>query len=163
MRTSHLLRGGALALVLAATPIIASATAGAAELQLWRFFNECAAKYPADVTTIDPNNADVCAVQQILANKFNAENPDLQVKTTSLLWPGIVELNSALSAGTPPDIVMRLNQEITKALNAPALKKRLVNLGIQPWPGSPEEFASLVRSERARFAQLIKAAGIRKR
>jgi multiple sugar transport system substrate-binding protein len=94
-----------LALLLAATPGIAPTTAAAAELQLWRFFNECAAKYPADVTTVDPNNADVCAVQQILANQFNAENPDLQVQTTSLLWPGIVELNSALSAGTPPDIV----------------------------------------------------------
>jgi len=58
---------------------------------------------------------------------------------------------------------MRLNREITKALNAPALKKRLVNLGIQPWPGSPEEFASLVRSERKRFAQLISGAGIKKR
>lgn len=74
------------------------------------------------------------------------------------IWYGIFA-----PAGTPRDIVMRLNREITKALNAPALKKRLVNLGIQPWPGSPEEFASLVRSERARFAQLIQAAGIRKR
>ena len=44
-------------------------------------------------------------MQQVIANQWNAENPDLQVKTTSLLWPGIVELNSALSAGTPPDIV----------------------------------------------------------
>jgi multiple sugar transport system substrate-binding protein len=76
----------------------------AAELQLWRFFNECAATYPPSVTEIG-DTADVCAVQQILANKWNAENPDLQVQTTSLLWPGIVELNAALSAGTPPDIV----------------------------------------------------------
>lgn len=74
------------------------------------------------------------------------------------IWYGIFA-----PAGTPRDIVMRLNREITKALDAPALKERLVNLGIQPWPGSPEEFASLVRSERARFAQLIQAAGIRKR
>ena len=44
-------------------------------------------------------------MQQIVANQWNAANPELQVKTTSLLWPGIVELNAALSAGTPPDIV----------------------------------------------------------
>jgi multiple sugar transport system substrate-binding protein len=105
MQVVRTLRSGALVLFLAATPSIAPTIVTAEELQLWRFFNECAAKYPADVTTIDPNNADVCAVQQILANQFNAENPDLQVQTTSLLWPGIVELNSALSAGTPPDIV----------------------------------------------------------
>ena len=97
-----------MALVLVAAPWsvpTAQAASGPTTLELWRFFNECAAKYPPDVTTIDPNNADVCAVQQILANQFNAANPELQVKTTSLLWPGIVELNSALSAGTPPDIV----------------------------------------------------------
>ncbi|MEO7221267.1 MAG: extracellular solute-binding protein, partial [Devosia sp.] len=106
MRTSKTWRSGALVGALALVAALGSVpTAQAAELQLWRFFNECAAKFPADVVTIDPNNADVCAVQQILANQFNAANPDLQVKTTSLLWPGIVELNSALSAGTPPDIV----------------------------------------------------------
>lgn len=77
---------------------------------------------------------------------------------TISIWYGIFA-----PAGTPRNIVMRLNQEITKALNAPALKKRLVNLGIQPWPGSPEELASLVRSEKERFAALIKAAGISKR
>jgi len=38
-----------------------------------------------------------------------------------------------------------------------------VNLGIQPWPGSPEDFASLMHSERERYAQLIQAVGIRKR
>ena len=81
------------------------AQAAPSSIELWRFFNECASKFPASVTTIDPNNADVCAVQQILANKWNAAHPELQVKTTSLLWPGIVELNSALSAGTPPDIM----------------------------------------------------------
>lgn len=77
---------------------------------------------------------------------------------TISIWYGIFA-----PAGTPRNIVMRLNLEITKALNAPALKRRLVNLGIQPWPGSPEELASLVRSEKERFAALIKAAGISKR
>ena len=78
---------------------------------------------------------------------------DLQMS----LWYGIFAPH-----GTPRDIVMRLNQEITKALNSPALNERLVKLGIQPWPGSPEDFASLVRSERKRYAQLIQVVGIRK-
>jgi multiple sugar transport system substrate-binding protein len=71
-------------------------------LKLWRFFNECATQF-AGVTELG-DTTDVCAVQQILANRWNAENPDLQVETTSLVWPGIVELNAALAAGTPPDI-----------------------------------------------------------
>ena len=72
-------------------------------LQLWRFFNECATKF-AGVTSLG-DTTDVCAVQQILANQWNAEHSDLQVKTTSLVWPGIVELNAALAGGTPPDIM----------------------------------------------------------
>ena len=71
-------------------------------LKLWRIFNECASQYEG-VTELG-DTTDVCAVQQILANQWNAEHPDAQVETTSLVWPGIVELNAALAAGTPPDI-----------------------------------------------------------
>lgn len=71
-------------------------------LDLWRIFNECTSQYAGQTELGD--TTDVCAVQQILANQWNAENPELQVETTSLVWPGIVELNAALAAGTPPDI-----------------------------------------------------------
>ncbi len=77
---------------------------------------------------------------------------------TISIWYGIFA-----PAGTPKDAINRLNQEITKALKAPALRDRLVNLGIQPWPGSPQELAAHVASEKARFATLIQAAGIPKR
>jgi multiple sugar transport system substrate-binding protein len=76
-------------------------------IDLWRFFNECASQYSGQTELGD--TTDVCAVQQILANQWNAEHPELQVETTSLVWPGIVELNAALAAGTPPD-VMSLHQ-----------------------------------------------------
>lgn len=66
-------------------------------------------------------------------------------------------------AGTPKEIVARLNQEITTALNAPALNNRLTDLGIQPWPGTAQELATLVSTEKVRFADLIKNAGIVRR
>lgn len=66
-------------------------------------------------------------------------------------------------AGTPREIVARLNQEITAALNEPALNKRLTDMGIQPWPGTAEALGTLVTTEKARFAALIKNAGIAKR
>jgi multiple sugar transport system substrate-binding protein len=81
---------------------IPTVTGQATNLELWRYFNECASQYAGQTELGD--TTDVCAVQQILANKWNAENPDLQVETTSLVWPGIVEFNSALAAGSPPDI-----------------------------------------------------------
>jgi multiple sugar transport system substrate-binding protein len=91
------------AVLVAPNPSPVGAQSGAATIQLWRFFQECASKF-AGVTTLG-DTTDVCAVQQILANQWNAEHPDLQVQTTTLVWPGIVELNASLAAGTPPDIM----------------------------------------------------------
>lgn len=81
-----------------------SAAAGAETrtLKLWRIFNECGSQHEG-VTELG-DTTDVCAVQQILANQWNAEHPETQVETTALVWPGIVELNAALAAGTPPEI-----------------------------------------------------------
>ena len=81
----------------------AAPSAEARTLQLWRFFNECASQWEG-VTELG-DTTDVCAVQQIHANQWNAEHPQTQVQTTALVWPGIVELNSALAGGTPPEIM----------------------------------------------------------
>jgi len=91
----------ALAIALTVSP--AAAQSSPTTIQLWRFFNECGSIFEG-VTQLG-DTTDVCAVQQILANQWNAEHPELQVQTTSLVWPGIVELNAALAAGTPPDIM----------------------------------------------------------
>ena len=64
-------------------------------------------------------------------------------------------------AGTPCEIVMRLNQEITRALELPDLRQRLSAAGVDAWPATPEELAGLVRSETARYAEIIKRAGVR--
>ena len=64
-------------------------------------------------------------------------------------------------ARTPRDIVARLSREVIKALEAPDLRERLTALGVDPWPGTPEELASLVRSETARYANIIKSIGLR--
>jgi multiple sugar transport system substrate-binding protein len=91
----------------AAAPPATQATGGspapeARTLQLWRIFNECASQYEG-VTELG-DTTDVCAVQQIHTNQWNAEHPETQVETTALVWPGIVELNAALAGGTPPDV-----------------------------------------------------------
>ena len=64
-------------------------------------------------------------------------------------------------AGTPPAIVDRLALEVIRALESPELRKQLGAMGVDPWPGTPDELASLVRSETARFASLIKSIGLR--
>ncbi len=64
-------------------------------------------------------------------------------------------------AATPREIIVRLNQEITRALAAPDLRERLAASGIDPWPSTPEELANLVRGETARYASIIERAGLR--
>jgi tripartite-type tricarboxylate transporter receptor subunit TctC len=62
-------------------------------------------------------------------------------------------------AGTPPDIVNKLNAEIARILRTPGMKERLAGLGAEPQPDTPAEFAALVRSEIAKYAQIVKASG----
>ena len=65
-------------------------------------------------------------------------------------------------AGTPHEIIARLNREIMKALESPAMRERMAAAGIDPWPGTPEQMAVLLRSETARFAKIIESAGLKK-
>lgn len=63
-------------------------------------------------------------------------------------------------AATPRAILARLNQEVTKALAAPDFRERLAAAGVEPWLGTPDELAKLVRSETARYAAIIQKAGL---
>jgi tripartite-type tricarboxylate transporter receptor subunit TctC len=62
---------------------------------------------------------------------------------------------------TPPDIVGRVSREILKALESADLRDRLTAMGVEPWPGRPEQLESLVRSETARYAAVIKSIGLK--
>ena len=72
------------------------------------------------------------------------------------IWYGVFA-----PARTPPDIVARLHRDIVRALESPDLRKQLEAMGVDPWPGTPEQLASLVRSETVRYAKVIKAIGLR--
>ena len=63
-------------------------------------------------------------------------------------------------AKTPPAIVARLNAEIEKALQAPAVRAKMAQLGVQPMTMSPQEFAKFAKDELESNAELAKAAGI---
>jgi len=70
-------------------------------------------------------------------------------------WYGIV-----VPAGTPREIVMKLNAEIRRIMQTPDLRARLDNEGAIPAAGSPEEFAAFIVSEIARWGAVLKRAGI---
>lgn len=63
-------------------------------------------------------------------------------------------------AGTPKEIVTRLNAEFNKALQQPDLRKRLGEEGADPMGGTPEQFAELIREDIARWGKTVKESGV---
>jgi len=62
-------------------------------------------------------------------------------------------------AGTPPEIVNRLQQETAKALATPALKERLVSQGAIPSGNTPAQFTQFIAAEAKKWAQVVKTSG----
>jgi tripartite-type tricarboxylate transporter receptor subunit TctC len=74
----------------------------------------------------------------------------------ALAWYGLFA-----PAGTPQDIIAKLNAEVVRILRLPDVQERLRGLGADPVGNSPEEFREFQRSEMERWAKVIKAANIR--
>lgn len=62
-------------------------------------------------------------------------------------------------AGTPPEIVNRIQQEVAKGLATPAMKERLAAQGAIPSGNTPAEFAQLIDAEIRKWAPVVKASG----
>jgi len=71
-------------------------------------------------------------------------------------WFGIV-----VPKATPVEIVGKLNQEISAALADPNMKKRLTELGVVVFPGSPADFAKLIADDTEKWAKVVRAANIK--
>jgi len=71
-------------------------------------------------------------------------------------WYGIVA-----PAGTPPDVVAKLNAQINASLNAPVMKTRLQAEGAEATPATPEVFGRLIASEIERWRPVVKAGKVK--
>ncbi len=69
-------------------------------------------------------------------------------------WYGIV-----VPARTPRAIIDQLNAEVTKILNMADVRATLRNQGLEPAPGTPEQFGAYIKSERIKWAKVIKESG----
>jgi tripartite-type tricarboxylate transporter receptor subunit TctC len=67
----------------------------------------------------------------------------------------------AAPAGTPKDIVARLSTELQKALQAPDMKEKLLNAGLDPVASTPEELPAFMRKEQERYAAVIRDSNIK--
>lgn len=64
-------------------------------------------------------------------------------------------------AGTPADIIARLNTEFNKIIATPAMRQKMIDNGYEPMGGPPEKFGAKIRAEIAKWAPVVKAAGVR--
>ena len=71
-------------------------------------------------------------------------------------WYGIL-----VPAGTPKDIVDRLQKEVVRAVASPKVSQVLTNLGTQPVTNTPDEFRAFIKSEIDKWGKVIKAANIK--
>jgi tripartite-type tricarboxylate transporter receptor subunit TctC len=70
-------------------------------------------------------------------------------------WQGL-----SVPAGTPKEVIAKLNAEYQKAIADPAVRQKLVEAGIEPVHSTPEQMAAYIASETAKWAKVIKAANI---
>ncbi len=112
-------------------------------------------------------------VQQIKAGKVRAiavtspkhalALPDLPTVAESGV-PGyeVTSWNGILApAGSPPDIVRRLNTDLNKIIAAPDMRQRMIDNGFEPVGGPPEKFGDKIRAEIAKWAPVVKSAGVK--
>jgi tripartite-type tricarboxylate transporter receptor subunit TctC len=71
-------------------------------------------------------------------------------------WQGV-----GVPAGTPVEIVAKLNQEINAALADASFKARLADLGGQPFAGSPEDFGKFLAAETDKWGKVVRAANLK--
>jgi tripartite-type tricarboxylate transporter receptor subunit TctC len=94
--------------------------------------------------------------------KRNAQVPDVPTIAESgvpgyevTVWYGI-----CAPTGTPKPILTKINTDMAKALNMPDLRQRLYVQGVEATPNSSEAFTAFIKSETAKWAKVIKDAGI---
>ena len=71
-------------------------------------------------------------------------------------WQGLV-----VPAGTPKEAIARLNADYAKTVATPEVRQKLVEAGVEPITSTPEELTAYVRSETAKWAQVVRTANIK--
>jgi tripartite-type tricarboxylate transporter receptor subunit TctC len=74
----------------------------------------------------------------------------------AILWDGI-----GSPSNTPPDIIAILNKQVNAALADPMFKRRLVDLGMEPFANTPAEFGKFIADDTEKWGKVIRAANIK--
>ena len=99
----------------------------------------------------------------VASTKRIPQLPDLPTIAETLPGFRVAGWNGMFApAGTPPEIVNLLAQEIADLAREPAMGQKLTELGIEPVGNTPAEFADVIRAEHASYREALKTTGLLK-
>jgi tripartite-type tricarboxylate transporter receptor subunit TctC len=97
----------------------------------------------------------------VTSAKRSAELPDVPTMTES----GLPKLTTVTyygffgPAGTPADVVAKINREVNESLKSAELRATMVRAGFEPTGGSPQDFATLIADQLTHWAPIVKSTG----
>jgi tripartite-type tricarboxylate transporter receptor subunit TctC len=112
------------------------------------------------LATLPPVKSGKLRLLAVSSEKRNPALPDTPTVAETLpgfltgSWQGVLAL-----AGTPPELVARLQAELARILHTPDMKERLQQQGADPIGSPPAESAKFLRDERDRFTKLVRETG----
>jgi tripartite-type tricarboxylate transporter receptor subunit TctC len=119
--------------------------------------------YPVLPSVVSLVKADRLRLLAVTGAQRTSAMPDVPTVAESGL-PGFEASNwfgLMAPAGTPPEIVGRLNAEAAKVLQDAEVRKKLATLGFEIKTSTPQEFTALLRNETEKWAKVVKTSGVR--
>jgi tripartite-type tricarboxylate transporter receptor subunit TctC len=113
-------------------------------------------------TIVQHLEAGECARSQVTTPKHSLALPDLPTVAESGV-PGydVTSWNGMLIRPARRPTSSSANAEFNKAITAPDMRKRMIENGYEPVGGEPEKLSELIRVETAKWAKVVKAAGMK--
>jgi tripartite-type tricarboxylate transporter receptor subunit TctC len=97
----------------------------------------------------------------VTRSKRSQAMPELPTIAESV--PGFNVNNAAglaAPAGTPREIIVKIQQTVVRILNMPDVREKLVAIGMEPVGNTPEQYGEYIRSEVAKWTKVVKVAGV---
>jgi tripartite-type tricarboxylate transporter receptor subunit TctC len=99
----------------------------------------------------------------VTSEKRWPELPDVPtlVEAGYLDYPYDTMSGIVVRAGTPPAVIAKLNAALNEGLALPEIRAGFTKLGIDPMPGTPEEFSAIIARDAPRWAEIVRLTGIK--
>jgi tripartite-type tricarboxylate transporter receptor subunit TctC len=103
------------------------------------------------------------ALRALAVTRTKRSNAMPELPAIAETLPGFSVNNAAglaAPAGTPRDVIVKLQQTVVRVLNMPDVREKLLAIGMEPVGNTPEQYGDYIRSEVAKWTKVVKQAGV---